>query len=206
MITTTLPGFAGTINVPTSAHQHVREQNQIAGKINKQPLAAGFHFFDGSSDNAFVNIHARKMRQHGFEGSNVLSRQRQIQSTRRAKMVSPSGISSGFLNVRGIFVFDFRFALCGEQRRFGAAHLVAQHGIHETGVHQMRGQQVFTRGRVIYFADQQTLPASLAANGDFRKFFGEFARKLAALRFGLGKKNAQGGIAPPQKRRQLSID
>ena len=40
-----LPLFAGTVDVPAAAHQHVGEQDQVAGEMHEQPLAAGFDRF-----------------------------------------------------------------------------------------------------------------------------------------------------------------
>ena len=62
-----LPLFAGTVDVPTAAHQHVGEQNQVAGKMHEQPLAAGFHGLDGAAGERGVVIDAREFGEDGFE-------------------------------------------------------------------------------------------------------------------------------------------
>ena len=41
-----LPALAVPINVPASAHEHVRGKDAAAGKMHQQPLAARFHLFD----------------------------------------------------------------------------------------------------------------------------------------------------------------
>src|SRR5450432_2748911 len=69
------------------------------------------------------------------------------------KMVSPSGMSRGFLNVWRVFVFDFLGGLIRNYQRLGAAHLITQHGIHEAGVLEMRGEEMFAGGCIVDFAN-----------------------------------------------------
>ena len=64
-----LPLFAGTVDVPAAAHQHVGEQNQIARKMHEQPLAAGFHGFDRAPGKRGIVIDPRQFRKHGFEAA-----------------------------------------------------------------------------------------------------------------------------------------
>ena len=41
-----LPALAVAVDVPASAHQHVRGENGAAGEIDQQPLAARFDAID----------------------------------------------------------------------------------------------------------------------------------------------------------------
>ena len=43
------PFFVGAIDVPTAGHQHVCEQDEAAGKMDENPFAVGFDFFDGAA-------------------------------------------------------------------------------------------------------------------------------------------------------------
>src|ERR1700737_477960 len=104
-------------------------------------------------------------------------------------MVSPSGISSGFLNFRGVFVFGVHGLSGGNNQWLGAAHLITENGIHEASIFQVRSKKMFACWSVVDFADQKALPEIEAPDGQLRKFLCELARELAALRFRLGKKN-----------------
>src|ERR1700688_721525 len=89
--------------MPTATHEHVREKDEIAGKIYEQPLPLRFHFFDGSSDNSLIDFYAGKVRQNGFERSDGLACQRKIQGASRAI----NGVAFGHLK---------RFPECPERR------------------------------------------------------------------------------------------
>src|ERR1700722_6847069 len=114
-------------------------------------------------------------------------------------MVSPSGISRGFLNVRGLVLFGLLTGIGGDNERVGAAHLIPKHGIHEASVFQVGSQEVLACWNVIDFAYQKTLPKIETPDGQFRQFLGELSRGEAALGFRLRKKNPQSRIAAPQK-------
>ena len=74
-----LPLFAGSVDVPAAAHQHVGEQNQIAGKMHEQPLAAGFHGIDGAAGEWGIVIDAREFGEDGFEARDGLAGERAVE-------------------------------------------------------------------------------------------------------------------------------
>src|ERR1700720_3388788 len=120
-------------------------------------------------------------------------------------MVSPSGISSGFLNVRGVVLFRLVAGIGGNNERLGAAHLIPEHGIHEASIFQVGSQKMFACWSVVDFANQKTLPKIETPDGQFRQFLGELSCEEAALGFRLGRKNTQSRVAAPQKGGELSI-
>jgi hypothetical protein len=120
-------------------------------------------------------------------------------------MLSPSGISSGFLNVRGIVLVGTLSGIGGDNERLGTAHLIPQHGIHEASIFQVGGQKMFSCWSVVDFVYQKTLAKIETPDSQFRQFLGEFSREEAALGFRLRKKNTQSEIAAPQKSRELSV-
>src|ERR1700676_2787689 len=106
-------------------------------------------------------------------------------------MVSPSGISSSFLNVGGVLVFDINGRVRGNNERRGATHLITKNGIHEASVLQVGSQKVFACWGVVDFANQKTLPEIEAPDGQLRQFLGELAREQAEFGFRLRKENTQ---------------
>jgi hypothetical protein len=120
-------------------------------------------------------------------------------------MVSPSGISRGFLNVRSVVLFGLLSGIGGNNERLGTAHLIPEHGIHEASIFQVGSQKMFSCWSVVDFAYQKTLPKVETPDGQFRQFLGELSREEAALGFRLRKKNTQSGIAAPQKSGELSV-
>src|SRR6202045_2472424 len=120
-------------------------------------------------------------------------------------MVSPSGISSGFLNVRGVVLFRLVAGIGGNNERLGAAHLIPEHGIHEASIFQVGSQKMFACWSVVDFANQKTLPKIETPDGQFRQLLGELSCEEAALGFRLRKKNTQSRIAAPQKCGDLSV-
>src|ERR1700688_232340 len=120
-------------------------------------------------------------------------------------MVSPSGISSGFLNVRGVVLFGFLSGLGGDNERLGAEHLIFKHRDHETSIFQVGSQKVFPCRSVVNFTYQKTLPKIETPDGQLRQFLGELSCEEAAFRIRLRKKNTQSRIAAPQKSGELSV-
>src|ERR1700686_267131 len=121
-------------------------------------------------------------------------------------MVSPSGISSGFLNVRGVVLVGLLSGIGGDNERLGAAHLIPKHSIHEASIFQVGSQKMFARWSVVDFANQKTLPEIETPDGQLRQFLGELSCEEAAFGFRLRKENTQSRIATPQKSAELSVD
>ena len=64
--------------MPTSAHQHVRQENQIAGEMHEHPFAVRFYFLDSSARERSVEVDARKLGQLGFKSRDELASQRLV--------------------------------------------------------------------------------------------------------------------------------
>src|ERR1039458_4495244 len=84
-----LPLFAGTVDVPTAAHQHVSEQDEVAGEVHEEPLAARFHGLDGASGERGVVIDARQLGEHGFEAREELSTEGAGRSEEKTSELKP---------------------------------------------------------------------------------------------------------------------
>src|ERR1700733_2143437 len=80
-----LPALGTTVNVPAAVHQHVRQQNQVAGKINQQPFAASFDLLHHSARHSGVHFHALEFRQDALESCNSFASKCAIERARRAK-------------------------------------------------------------------------------------------------------------------------
>jgi hypothetical protein len=74
-----MPLFAGSINVPASAHQHVSQQNQIAREIHKNPFAAGFHFFYSAARDTGIDFNAVQFWQNACKACDRLTCQSAMQ-------------------------------------------------------------------------------------------------------------------------------
>jgi hypothetical protein len=55
-----LPSFAGPVDVPAAAHEHMSSQRSAAGKMNQQPLAARLHLLDRLPCKRRVVVEARQ--------------------------------------------------------------------------------------------------------------------------------------------------
>src|SRR5262244_2540609 len=56
-----LPAFSGAVDVPTAAHEHVRQEGEIARKMDEQPLPAGFDVIDGPTGDRRINLDTGQM-------------------------------------------------------------------------------------------------------------------------------------------------
>ena len=59
------------IDAPAPVHQHMGQQNQIAGEKHQQPFAARFHALHRAPGNGPIVIHSRKVRVAGVEARSV---------------------------------------------------------------------------------------------------------------------------------------
>ena len=80
-----LPRLAEAVDVPTAAHEHVGEQDEIAGEMDEEPFAAGFDFFDGAPGDTGIDFDAGEMREDGFEVGDGLTSEGAMQCSRGAE-------------------------------------------------------------------------------------------------------------------------
>jgi len=80
-----MPLFAGSVDVPASAHQHVSQQNQISGEIHNNPLAVGFHFFHAAACDTGIDCHAVQFWQNAFKTRDNLTCESAVQGAGCAK-------------------------------------------------------------------------------------------------------------------------
>ena len=73
------PFFVGTVDVPASGHEHVSEENEVAGEMDEEPLAVGFDFFDGAAGDGCVDVDAFEFWEDGFEGGDGLVGERALE-------------------------------------------------------------------------------------------------------------------------------
>ena len=77
------PLFSRTVDMPASAHEHVRQQSQSAREAHEQPFALRFDSLYGTAANAPVYVDAGKLWQHRFEVSDGLSGERAVYTLQR---------------------------------------------------------------------------------------------------------------------------
>ena len=80
-----LPPLAGSVDVPAPAHQHVCRQDEIAGEMDEQPLAARLHLLDGPPGHRALIVRAGQRRIICFEVRDLVTSQSMVQSTSRAE-------------------------------------------------------------------------------------------------------------------------
>ena len=192
--TVPLPFFAGTIDVPTAAHQHVGEQDQVAGKMHEHPLAAGFDRVHGAAGERRVVVDAREFGEDGLEAGDGLAGERAVEGAGGAE----DGVAFG--HVRR---FPCR-ARCSGFR--DVAHLQAEGRLHEAGLFEEAREEMVAGRGVVDFADQQSGAAGLAADGDCGERAGKFASEAGAVGFVLRQDDADGRIAAAQECGELSVD
>jgi hypothetical protein len=109
--------------VPASAHQHVRQQDQVAGKAHGDPLSMRLHILNRSSGQGSVIVNSLQVRKNRFEPSDLLSGQRAFQGSRRAQ----DGIALRHLGGLHHVVFVDLGLLCLFDN-VSAAHLESKRG------------------------------------------------------------------------------
>lgn len=88
------PAFAGAVDVPAAAHQHVGDENgrgfdggglpflgMRAGEVDQKPLAAGFYFGDDLAGEGLVIVGTGDQGVGGFEAGNGLAGEGTAEST-----------------------------------------------------------------------------------------------------------------------------
>jgi len=58
IIATSPPAFCWSIDMPNAVHEHVRQQYEVAGEVNAQPLSETSHCLDAASHNGLIFIDA----------------------------------------------------------------------------------------------------------------------------------------------------
>jgi hypothetical protein len=53
-----LPFLAGAVEVPGAAHEHVGDEDEVAGEVEEEPFAAGLDAFDGAAGEGLVVVDA----------------------------------------------------------------------------------------------------------------------------------------------------
>ena len=86
------------------------------------------------------------------------------------------------------------------------AHLQAERRLHEAGLFEEAGEEVFASRRVVDFADQQPGAPRLPADGDLGQRAREFPREAGAIGLVLRQDDADGRIAAAQEGGKLSVD
>ena len=79
------------------------------------------------------------------------------------------------------------------------AHLQAERRLHEAGLFEEAGEEVFAGRGVVDFADQQSGAAGLAADGDLGERAGKFAGEAGAVGLVLRQDDADGGLRRRRK-------
>jgi hypothetical protein len=79
------PPFSGPVDVPASAHQHVREQSQATGKVHEQPFASRLNSLHNAPANALVHVNAGEFWQNRFKERDCMTSERAIEGACCAK-------------------------------------------------------------------------------------------------------------------------
>jgi hypothetical protein len=89
LLASSLPGFPRPVDVPTPAHQHVRQQRQVAGKLHVNPFAGCCHGLHGPASDGRVIIYTCQLRELCFEFRHYLAGKRMVQCASRAEDCVP---------------------------------------------------------------------------------------------------------------------
>ena len=74
-----LPFFVGAVDVPAAGHEHVGEEDKAAGKVDEEPFAVGFDFFDRATGDWRVDFDAFEFGEYRFEGGDGLVGERAVE-------------------------------------------------------------------------------------------------------------------------------
>src|ERR1700742_1994546 len=80
-----LPAFAAAVDVPTAVHQHVREQDEITGKIDEEPLSSRFNTIHCATCQRRIVMDADQWCVDRLKGDDFLSCQCAVQGACGAK-------------------------------------------------------------------------------------------------------------------------
>src|ERR1700740_2667923 len=80
-----LPAFATAVDVPAAVHQHVREQDEISGKIDEEPLSSRFNSIHYASCQRRIFVDGDPWGVRRLKGDDLLSCQCAVQGACGAK-------------------------------------------------------------------------------------------------------------------------
>ncbi len=169
VVATATPLFARAVDVPTAAHKHVGEKNQVAGEINEGPFADGFYFFDSATSDGRVYFDAFEFGKNAFEAGDGLAGEGAMESARGTKNCVAFGHLAGLREiVVRVGVVGGIFCIAAGNHGGESTHLEAHGGVDEASFFEEGREKMFARGSVVDFADEQAGAATLAADGEFR--------------------------------------
>jgi hypothetical protein len=73
------PFFVGAVDVPAAGHEHVGEEDEVAGEMDEEPFSVGFDFFDGAAGDGRVDFDAFEFGEDGFERGDGLIGERAME-------------------------------------------------------------------------------------------------------------------------------
>ena len=201
------PFFVRAVDVPAAGHEHVGEEDEVAGEINEDPFAVGFDFFDSATGDGSVYFDAFEFGKDAFEGGDGLVGERAMERACGTKDCVAFGHLAGLREiVVGVGVVGGIFCIAAGNHGGDSTHLVAEGAGGEAGFFEEAGEEMFARGLVVDVADEEAGAAALAADGEFGEFFGEFAGELGALGFVFGEEDSDGGIAAAKEGGEDAVD
>ena len=113
------PSFARAIDVPAATHQHMREENESAGKVHQHPFAVRLDLFHVSPGDGRVFLYATKLGKRSFKARDDFSCECAVERARRTidgialgHLGSPptfTGIRLGFAGTFGGVIVAFFF-------------------------------------------------------------------------------------------------
>ena len=145
-----LPFFVGAIDVPAAGHEHVGEENEVAGEMDEQPFAVGFDFFDGAAGDGRVDFDAFEFGEDGFEGGDGLVGERAVERAGGAEDCVAfrhlCGLGEVVVGLAVVALCSMAASSCDGIIGGDAAHLVAEGAGGEAGFFEEAGEEMFAGG------------------------------------------------------------